>query len=683
MKELILLFILLPFISFAQDDFLDLTQSTEVGLLSKAYQDSIVIRIVSTSSALYEEILTNGYMLERLQYDPETLSSISEREILNSGRPIKMGSLMDVSVLKNTEYSDIGKEIEENLFSRSDVSEANKQEEIMRHQMLALTCNVLPCKEIEVAKFLGLRFVDDDVIPGASYYYVARMSNPDTGLEEVLTTSLDNELEPTPKPQIVSVEAGDETLTVRWDSETLSDNFFLYDIERATETGSYAQINDTPILPMADERLGSVLAFYTDSVQNDIIYKYRLIGLTYFGERSPASEPLEGIAYDVSGLSAPTFTALAANESQDKVFFEWSDIDTKSNIKGFSIQYSNELKGNYSNVHQGLLAPESRSYSYDKDIIEYANYYRICVIDDKDITTCGFPKRLIVQDQLPPEIPVGFNGSIDSTGIVSLQWEDNTDEDLWGYYVYATNDSLTEFLRVTDHPLKTSEFTDTLSVNTLTKSIHYRVAAVDLRTNVSQYSERLELFRPDIIPPSPALITVMDAREEGNALMWLPSPFVDVNKQILERRTKNSKWQILIEMNAFQNIYLDKNVDPGKIYSYRIKTEDTAGNSSYTDKAVSLKAWQRKNYEAPSDFSVSKSDDKVTLKWNFEKAVQSKIIIYKAQEKTKLTKYKTISYNGKSEWTDSIDPSEDYKYMIKIYTANGLYSQTSNIESTN
>ena len=680
MKTLVFLMLSIPFLCSGQIDSSGVFQA---GILAKAYEDSIVIRLVSSSSEIYEEVLSNGYILERVEYDIKSLDKIGEREILNSGDTIKMGNLIDKASLKNSEYASLGEELKDHLFSKSNLTEDDLQAEVMRQQMLALTCNVLPCRDVTIGKYLGLRFADTEVKKGSFYYYTVRLNNPSTGQEEILAVSIVNDYEPLPQPQLSSIEAGNEVLTVRWNSELLSKDYFIYDIERAREDGPFVKLNETPILPMADDRLGSVLAFYTDSVQNDVIYRYRLVGLSYFGESSPPSAPLEGMAYDVSGPNAPSLKVLSTNDKQDKVIFQWATSEEVLDLEGFVIEFSNNLKGPFIPVHDGLLNATLTNYSYDKKIEEYSNYYRICAVDKNDQMTCSFAKRLIAQDIIPPETPQGFMGSMDSLGVVHLSWEDNKDEDLWGYYVYATNDSLTEFLRVTDHPLEVAEFRDTLSINTLTKSVHYRVAAVDLRTNVSDYTKRIELFRPDIIPPSPALITVMEAKEEGNAMMWIPSPFVDMESQTLERKTKKGNWEVIESMNAFQNVYLDENVGSGIIYSYRIKSEDKAGNSSYTDKAVSIRSWKRKTYEAPSDFSAAKVNDQVTLKWAFEEADQKKIIVYRAKEKGKLTKYKTLAYMDKSEWNDSIDPNENYKYMIKIYTVDGLYSKTSNIVKTN
>ena len=304
-------------------------------------------------------------------------------------------------------------------------------------------------------------------------------------------------------------------------------------------------------------------------------------------------------------------------------------------------------------------------------------------MNENDVISCSFPKRLVLQDISPPAIPHNFTGSIDSVGLVTLNWDSNVEEDLWGYYVYATNDTLTEFLRVTPRPIVATIFLDTVAIKTLTRSIYYRIAALDNKSNVSKFSNVIELKRPDKVPPSPAIITVLDPREDGIALMWMPSPFVDVKSQTLERKVKGKEWEVIARMNPFQKVYLDANANSGKIYSYRINTKDESGNNTYTDQNPSIRSWERTTYAPPYELTAVKNNNKVVLSWKFDKGDQERLIVYRAEKDKKLRKYKSIKLEGNNDWEDIVDSNTEYKYMIRIYTEDGLYSEMSDIVIAN
>ena len=65
-------------------------------------------------------------------------------------------------------------------------------------------------------------------------------------------------------------------------------------------------------------------------------------------------------------------------------------------------------------------------------------------------------------DTMPPSIPTGLKGVIDSAGICTLTWNQNPEDDIRGYRVFVSNDSTFEFLCCTDTLLKEPKFTTKL-----------------------------------------------------------------------------------------------------------------------------------------------------------------------------------------------------------------------------
>jgi hypothetical protein len=85
-----------------------------------------------------------------------------------------------------------------------------------------------------------------------------------------------------------------------------------------------------------------------------------------------------------------------------------------------------------------------------------------------------------------PVAPIGFAGVITGPSRVSLDWIDNEEDDLLGYYVYRSYKPTGGFKRFKIAPLGSSSFVDTTADTT--RKIYYRVAAATDDGAVSVFS---------------------------------------------------------------------------------------------------------------------------------------------------------------------------------------------------
>jgi len=122
-------------------------------------------------------------------------------------------------------------------------------------------------------------------------------------------------------------------------------------------------------------------------------------------------------------------------------------------------------------------------------------------------------------DQSAPNRPTGLGGSV-KDGSAYLQWEDNTETDLAGYFVCRSRCAQGPFR----HRLNDALVTDTQYLDTATDhgvGYTYAIRAVDLAGNESDYSEKISLTplpgdgdpdteppvgTPDSVPPSPPVL---------------------------------------------------------------------------------------------------------------------------------------------------------------------------------
>ena len=64
--------------------------------------------------------------------------------------------------------------------------------------------------------------------------------------------------------------------------------------------------------------------------------------------------------------------------------------------------------------------------------------------------------------------------------------------DLYGYRVFRANSKHEEFSQITVESVFYSHYTDTISLQTLTKKVYYKILAVDQRQNWSEFSSILK-----------------------------------------------------------------------------------------------------------------------------------------------------------------------------------------------
>jgi hypothetical protein len=148
-----------------------------------------------------------------------------------------------------------------------------------------------------------------------------------------------------------------------------------------------------------------------------------------------------------------------------------------------------------------------------------------------------------LEDSVPPLAPTGLTGFIDTTGLVVLAWNKNTERDLGGYRVFRSNFRSAEFSQVTSEPVDTEIFKERIPLQNLSKAVYYKILAFDTRFNPSGYSTVIRLLKPDIVPPVPPVIKSWKANQDKLLIAWTPSASKDVSDYTLKiKRSEETEW---------------------------------------------------------------------------------------------------------------------------------------------
>jgi hypothetical protein len=298
------------------------------------------------------------------------------------------------------------------------------------------------------------------------------------------------------------------------------------------------------------------------------------------------------------------------------------------------------------------------------------NYYRIHAIGyNEGETATSFPHFAFQMDSIPPAPPAGLRGTIDTAGVVTLQWNANKEDDIRAYRVFASNDNKpNSYLSVSDTYLTEPVYTDTLPLNTLTNEIYYKVAALDLNYNHSQMSEAVKLTKPDTIPPVKSLILNISQPTENMEIVWENSSSTDVNKLVLLRQVSDTgqivivkEWIGLPKISA----YTDTHRFSGEQVRYFLQTYDYSDNMS-----EDISFWQTAKGSLPPCISnlqiTPKHDDAlIELTWEHGNCNIDKIHIYRQVSNGKTLLLTTINGAQRIFEDKKVQSGETYKYILR------------------
>jgi len=588
-KKLIIAILILLFgqeVSFAQSE----EQLPEVRVIARAQEDKILLRWTLNTPVSWRKGNRYGYTLERytISRDQKTLAN---PEKLIIGQNFMPAPMMEWEAI--AESNDNGAIMAQALFGGSFVVEGaggfasiiNKAEEQQQRFAFGLYA---ADQDFEIAKKAGLGYIDIDIKPNEKYLYKVISNIPETELKTkeggVYIGIID--YEPLPEPvDFVGVFQDGATL-LSWDSKLLKNTYNSYIIERAEDGNIFKKLGDLPYTAINKEQKESPRTVYIDSIKNDKNYLYRIKGVSSFGEIGPASNIVEGEGKKVLKFVPHLKTKNIKSESEVELTWTFPE-EGNNDITSFTLKRSDTDRGAYSPVITDI-PPTARKISYDK--LKASNYFKITANGKNNNIRDSFSMLVQPIDSIPPEKPIGLKGVVDSTGIVTLEWTPNEEEDLLGYRIYRGNLKNEEYSQITKTPYENNKFKDTVKVKSLNSKIYYQIMAVDKRYNMSEFSEVLELTKPDLIPPTSPVFTSYSIEDGIVILEWAKSSSEDVEAHYIYRKKKDeNNWQLVHQSNKNKKTtFADEKVEEGKYYSYTILARDISGLESQPSPPVSV-----------------------------------------------------------------------------------------------
>ncbi len=444
--------------------------------------------------------------------------------------------------------------------------------------MALLSCDM----SINVAKSAGLYLEDHNVKPGERYAYRIALAKQPANLvvdTAIVVASLE---EPTllARPQELAIVCADRTATLGWLTTFSKQMYSAYLIERAADGKTFKPVTPLPVLPTNPDAAG--FSYYQDSLaDNETKYTYRVRGITPFGEYGPWSQTVEGIGItDVT--ERPVMDTIIVKDNK-QIALRWQlPGKLAKQLTQISVTRADNSKGPFLPIADFKM-DRGPVYDFLDEKPLATNYYRIKGLTKNGKAIYSFPYFAQLIDTIPPAVPLGLGGKIDSAGIVLLRWDNNKEQDLQGYRVFRANSAKEEFIEVTREIDAQASFADTVTLHTLTSKVFYKIIAVDKNYNTSDYTPFIALRRPDTIAPSAPLITKAFRSDSLRAIVleWRNSASEDVVKYTLYSinakdsvRRMVAAWDSTVKREAF----VDTALQLGNTYFYELTAFDDAGN---------------------------------------------------------------------------------------------------------
>jgi hypothetical protein len=719
------------------------TQEPQIVVMARPQKDGeIMLRWAVTSAKAWRKLNIYGYELKRytISKNKATLPQPIEKS-LGVFKPKSLEEWMLV-IEANDNAAVMAQSLYGDHFDIEGMDELSAIVNLAEEQEQRFTWGLYAAdQDYETAKMAGLGYIDNDVMSNEKYVYKITSLVP----EEVLKIEDGGvfiglqEYEDLPKPLDLAGIFLDGKTMLSWNYAIHKQTYNSYFIERSEDGTNFNRLNDLPLTSLNNsDKTNTKRMFYTDSISNGKKYHYRILGKTPFGELSPVSETVSG-----KGEKLLEYVPRITNKNyldDKRIILEWDFLEEgNQQIKGFELNRSDKANGNYKTIMKNIPA-EARKIQYDS--LQPTNYLTITAIGKNGGSRTSFSVLIQPVDSVPPMKPIGFKGSIDSLGIVTLKWDANKEEDMLGYRVFRGNNKKEEYSQITVSPHRGEIYYDSISVKNLNAKVYYTLIAVDQRFNMSEPSEILEVKKPDFIKPTQPVFKSYKIKEGKVNMTWANSSSEDVIKHEIYRKEKDSTdWELVYTVDSRQDAvsgrqdavssrqdavsgrqyavgstqptdslptelptaelptaelpteklptqklptdtWTDENVEEKKQYSYTIIAVDDSALES--DPAPPLTVIIPKTTMAPAVEGLSSYTDKkngyLELYWKtYKEENVAELSIYKGVKDKPVSLLRNIGATVKRIVDEKVKPNNEYVYMIRAIFKDGSVSKVAKL----
>lgn len=645
-------------------------QSCDLKIAARYHKGAVELRWAPSCYKAWRTGCEKGYILERLDESGlKTLTTI----------PLKPFSLDEWATKTDTsdKWNQAAAQLVHGKMNGLPTTPTLAQvKEISRMQLYALANALITADmSFSTAQGMALAFRDQTVQPGKSYIYRLKLAQApsDTAFTTITTDK------PWEAPSVAGLytEEGEHSVTIKWSKSANEAYYTAWWVEKSTDKGkTFTRLNREPLFVSGFGKDGAV-NFYIDSLKTNYQpAQYRVIGITSWSDTGKPSAVVTGQGRDRTppgGAEQIKATCLAAN----KIKVTWKPVVNRNDLAGWYIQRGNDPNGVFTNINAKPVAPDLTEFIDTEPFAFNNNFYKVIAVDTAGNMGTSFSALCYIIDSIAPVRPHGLAGAVDTSGLVALSWDMGTEPDLRGYRVYMSHAPDREYRQLTTEPMLQNYFVDTISLHNLSEKIYYKVVAVDYRFNHSEYSEMLELKKPDLVAPVAPVFKGYQVKEKAISLRWANSSSKDAARLIIWRQTEQNNWAQCVSFKApFPSQFTDTTIAAGQNYNYALEAIDDDG--LYSGKSEPLSVETLANTPVPVNLKVqyNATDHSNHLEWQYP-TQNCRFVVLRARGDEPLAFWKSV--NGEQRaLTDAAAAKGRYRYAVKALFNDGHESDYGN-----
>lgn len=644
--------------------------------------DSVMLRWAPTTIGIYRNALVDGYEIWRTKGSekPVLLTTVKpwSEDRFHSIPLTDSLALLAASIVKN-------KGIPQGIAELDMYDKASVETNYFSFALHIADRSPL------AADVLGLRYVDQEAEFGITYRYEIRTKQlqPNFPVPDIWVT---NEFEPLLGPEGFKIIKEDKMVTLQWLAKSDMTNYSAYVIERLNPGDSvYQVLTPTPLVFIQHSEQKMFYNNFIDSVQNGIVYQYRIKGVNAFGEWSDYAYG-RGFGLDITPPDPVSIVSGAFQPDSSRIRIAWTLPPDATDTKYHQILLSEDIQYNYSAV-SGELPPTDSVFYLDLKGMDTDRpfYFQVMSVDSSGNQSTSIMKTVVVPDYDRPEPPTNFKAIIDSTGLVTATWSPSISKDVTGYYIYYANQSGFSLTMINDYLHKDTVYTWSLPMNTTTKNLYVGVKAEDDNYNKSFITDIITIRRPDTIAPVRPFVHNIELVDESVYLDWKKSSSNDVEKYLVYRRflsDTSQLWSLIDSVDMATLTYTDKSITFGGYVQYTVKAVDDFGNMSEFSKEVQVRVPFPSGKFVPILSKLTLSKDKsVTVNWEYDTKNHAQLDksytyqIFRSTGSQESLLYKEIVGDNSSFSDTDLQPGVLYNYAVRVRYDNGWTSELSEVKS--
>lgn len=590
-----------------------------------------------------EYLMTTGVVIDKLTLDAKEKETKDWQRI--TPNPLKALSKQELET--GAKNKDTGLAVlYKCLYEQKNYPGSNFLESVQNQDMAAqnqyFIISLYAAMKNSTALAAGLGYDDNFAVDSnKSYVYRISMANGDKSIASAFVYVYGKTLNDKYAINSLNAIGNDGSITLNWNAQDM--NYNGYWIEKSTDKTNFNRINKVLYIPTIDTN--SFYHFYSDSVGNYKTYYYRVAALNSFGEYK-YSNISEGVF--AKDLTPPNQPFLKAEIKGENIELKWTPSES-NDIKGYYILKSKKSESTDSLLSTEMFKPKTTEYKFKQPYNFKRSYYRILAIDTASNYSLSNSAYVFVSDQVPPKEPRGLGGTIDTNGVVNLNWDIDTTDEIIGYKVFFANQEDHVFTAISNI-IDRDNYTDTAQLKTLTEYIFYKIVAVDQNYNHSKFSKALKLKRPDKIAPPEPVILDYSVYQNQIKLSWTQVNVSDFLKyKVMRRKFGETNWTVIKE--TIETELIDSNLLELTEYEYTVVAIDNSKLSSTNAFPLAVKTGRllKKENIKLNIIEKTEGEKKVSyLTWNKSKYEVKRTLIYEEKDGNLIN---TSSVNGNIlEW---------------------------------